>query len=279
MNYSQNIIDKIHYYVKVFKMKIVILAGGFGTRISEESHLIPKPMIEIAGKPILWHIMKYYYSYGFDDFIILAGYKQEVIKNFFNAYYLYNSDITFDFSANSGKFMVHNTSSEKWKVTIVDTGLNTMTGGRIKRIERLIDNKTFFLTYGDGLSDVNLHDLLKFHNINKNNIVTLTATKQSNKYGTLKIDDLGFVNSFKEKDLEDGHWINGGFMVVNPLVFPLILNDNSNFEKDVLPTLAKSNNLAAYKHHGFWQSMDTLRDKLTLEQFWKEGNTPWKIWK
>lgn len=257
-------------------MKVVILAGGFGTRISEESHLKPKPMIEIGGKPILWHIMKYYYSFGFNEFIILAGYKQEVVKSFFSQYLINNSDVSFDFSNTNQPIITQNSNSEKWKVTIVNTGLYTMTGGRIKRIENLIGNEQFMLTYGDGLSNVDLNSLKYDHK--STTVVTLTAIKQTNRFGTLKIGNDKNVLSFAEKNIDDGYWINGGFMIVNPSVFKYIKGDDTNFEKDVLSNLASEKKIMAHKHEGFWQSMDTLRDKNLLESIWENGNAPWKIW-
>lgn len=257
-------------------MKVVILAGGFGTRISEESHLIPKPMIRIGEQPILWHIMKYYSSYGYNEFVICCGYKQHVIKDFFNNYFLYTADITFDFSGKD-KIIIHNTKSEPWKVTLVDTGLNTMTGGRIKRIKDYLDDKPFMLTYGDGVSDVDLIKLLAFHQINGKK-ATLTAIQPGGRFGSLEIDDSQSIHSFKEKSKEDGGWINGGFMVLEPEVLDVIAGDATVFEKEPLETLAKSGQLNAYKHEGFWQCMDTVRDKDLLEKLWAAPNAPWKRW-
>jgi glucose-1-phosphate cytidylyltransferase len=258
-------------------MKLVILAGGFGTRISEESHLIPKPMIEIGDKPILWHIMKYYSSFGFNEFIICAGYKQYVIKEYFSAYYLHMSDITFDFSSGVSKKIVHNNSSEPWKVTIIDTGLNTMTGGRIKRVANYVGNEPFFMTYGDGLSDVDLNILLKQHK-ESGKIATLTAIQPGGRFGMIEIGVNSEIERFKEKSIEDGGWINGGFMVLQPEIFSYIKDDSTIFEQEPLETLVKNGQLNAYKHTGFWQCMDTLRDKELLEKLWNSNVTPWKKW-
>lgn len=257
-------------------MKVVILAGGFGTRISEESQLIPKPMIEIGEKPILWHIMKYYSSYGFNEFIVCCGYKQYVIKEFFEDYYLHMSDVTFDF-ASGNKMTVHNNFSEPWKVTLVDTGLNTMTGGRIKRVRDYVGNEPFMLTYGDGVSDVNLSELLKFHE-NSSKKATLTAIQPGGRFGGLDIDSENRINSFREKSKEDGGWINGGFMILEPNIFDLIEGDQTTFEKEPLEQLSKEGELNAFKHEGFWQCMDTLRDKQLLESLWLSGSAPWKRW-
>lgn len=256
-------------------MKIVILAGGYGTRISEESHLIPKPMIEIGEKPILWHIMKYYSSFGFNEFIICAGYKQYVIKEYFADYFLHNSDITFDFSNGSEEVVIHNNHTEPWKVTIVDTGLNTMTGGRIKRIQKYVQNETFMLTYGDGVSNVNIQALLKEHEIH-NNIVTLSAIQPGGRFGLLDIRN-NQVKSFNEKTKEEGGWINGGFMVVNSDIFKYIDDDTCVFERKPLETLAFDNKLGVYMHNDFWQCMDTMRDKELLEDLWVKS-APWKTW-
>ena len=257
-------------------MKVVILAGGFGTRISEESHLIPKPMIEIGEKPILWHIMKYYSSYGFNEFVICGGYKQVIIKEYFSNYFLHMSDITFDFTEHN-KVVVHQKYLDPWKVTIVDTGLETMTGGRIKRIQNYIGDEPFMLTYGDGVSDVNIHELLKFHQ-EQNRYATLTAIQPGGRFGLLDIDDADMINQFKEKRNEESGWINGGFMVLEPQVFEYIEGDQTTFEREPLEQLAKQGQLMAYKHVGFWQCMDTLRDKEALEAIWKKGNAPWKRW-
>lgn len=258
-------------------MKVVILAGGFGTRISEESHLIPKPMIEIGEKPILWHIMKYYSSFGFNEFVILAGYKQYVIKEFFSDYYLHMSDITFDFSNGKNSMDIHFNQSEPWKVTIVNTGLNTMTGGRLKRVQKYIGNESFFLTYGDGVSNVNISDLLEFHKESKA-IATLTAIQPGGRFGLLEIDEHNLITSFKEKSIEEGGWVNGGFMVLEKEVFDYLIDDDTVLEKDPLMTLASQGKLSSFKHNGFWQCMDTLRDKEYLEKMWKSGDAPWKNW-
>lgn len=257
-------------------MKVVILAGGFGTRISEESHLKPKPMIEIGGRPILWHIMKIYSHYGYNDFIICCGYKGYVIKEYFADYYLHCSDVTFDFT-DDNKMIIHNNVAEPWKVTIVDTGTKTQTGGRVKRIEKYIDNETFLLTYGDGVSNVDINKLVEFHN-NQNKIVTITAIQPGGKFGVLEIDDNHNITDFSEKSKEDGGWINGGFMVMKPEIFDLIDGDDTILERKPLEELSATKELSAYKHTGFWQCMDTQRDKAYLETIWEGGNAPWKIW-
>lgn len=259
-------------------MKVVILAGGYGTRISEESHLKPKPMIEIGDMPILWHIMKLYSHYGFDDFIICCGYKQYVIKEYFNNYCLHRSDITFDFK-NNNQAIIHNNIAEPWKVTLVDTGLNTMTGGRIRRIKDYVGDEPFLLTYGDGVSDVNIKELVKFHKKN-NKVATITAIQPDGKFGMLNIDDeTNIINGFAEKKKEDGGWINGGFMVFEPEIFKYLKDDDSVvLEKEPLENLAGAGKLAAYKHHGFWQCMDTMRDKMYLETLWDRGESPWRVW-
>ena len=257
-------------------MKVVILAGGFGTRISEESHLMPKPMIQIGDMPILWHIMKLYSHYGFNDFVICCGYKQHIIKEFFADYYLHRSDITFDFTEN-GKMIVHENFSEPWKVTLVDTGLNTMTGGRVRRIRKYTDDEPFFLTYGDGVSDVDINRLLEFHK-SHGKLATLTAIRISQRFGVLDIGDNGNIESFREKTKQDGGVINGGFMVLNPGIFDLIEGDATVFEKYPLEECARRGELMAYTHDGFWQCMDTLRDKNKLEELWGSGEAPWKVW-
>lgn len=256
-------------------MKVVILAGGFGTRISEESHLKPKPMIEIGGKPILWHIMKEYSTYGYTDFVICLGYKQYVIKEFFADYYLHTSDVTFDMKNN--KMLVHNNYSEPWSVTLVDTGLNTMTGGRIKRIKDYIGNEPFMLTYGDGVSNVDLRKLEEFHR-SHGKIGTMSTYNVGQQFGVLDIDDNDQVNAFREKDNSDGSMINIGFMVMNPEIFDYIEGDDTVFEKAPLEKLAAEGQLMAYKHKGFWKCMDTQRDKQQLEKLWDSGNAPWKNW-
>lgn len=257
-------------------MKVVILAGGLGTRISEESHLKPKPMIEIGDSPILWHILKYYSSYGFHEFIICCGYKGYVIKEYFADYYLHRSDITFDF-ANNNEMIVHNNVAEPWKVTVVDTGYNTQTGGRIKRIKPYVGDETFMLTYGDGVSDVDLTALEAFHR-QKGRIATITAIQPGGRFGVLDIDGNAAVTRFAEKDIEDGGWINGGFMVLEPKIFDYIDNDGTVFERAPLERLAKEGQLGAYKHRGFWKCMDTLRDKEGLEWMWNHKQAPWKRW-
>ena len=257
-------------------MKVVILAGGFGSRISEESHLRPKPMIEIGGMPILWHIMKTYSTYGFNEFIICAGYKQHVIKEYFADYYLHMSDITFDF-ANNNDIIIHNNVAEPWKVTIVDTGLNTLTGGRVKRIQKYIGNEDFMLTYGDAVSDVNIEELVAFHK-KQGKLATLTAVQPGGRFGTLDIDNTNIIKKFAEKTKEAGGWINAGFMVLSPKVFDLIEGDKTIFERYPLEKLSSDNQLSAYKHKGFWQCMDTLKEKMYLEELWETGKAPWKVW-
>ena len=257
-------------------MKVVLLAGGFGTRISEESHLKPKPMIEIGGKPILWHIMKEYSNYGYNDFIICCGYKQYVIKEWFADYALHNSDVTFDF-ANGGKMTVHNNFSEPWKVTLVDTGLNTMTGGRVKRIQPYVGDETFMLTYGDGVCDVNINDLVEFHK-KHGKIATMTSVSVGQRFGVLDIDDNDTIRSFREKNDSDGSRINAGYMVLEPKIFDFIDGDSTVFEKEPLETCAKLGELKAYKHNGYWQCMDTKREMEKLEELWQTGKAPWKSW-
>ena len=256
-------------------MKVVILAGGFGTRITEESHLKPKPMIGIGERPILWHIMKEYSHYGFNEFIICLGYKGYVIKEFFSDYFLHTSDVTFDLAKN--EMTVHDNFSEPWKVTLVDTGLNTMTGGRIKRIQKYIGNEPFMLTYGDGVSSVNINKLLEFHK-KQGKIATWTAINAGQRFGVLDINDNNEIKSFREKNDEDGSMINGGYMVLEPEVFRYIEDDKTVFEKEPLEKLAKNGQLSAYKHDGFWKCMDTLRDKNQLEEMWEKGEAPWKVW-
>lgn len=259
-------------------MKVVILAGGLGTRISEESHLKPKPMIAIGDQPILWHIMKYYSAFGFQEFVICCGYKGYVIKEYFADYYLHRSDVTFDFTLGN-QMTVHSNVAEPWKVTLVDTGLNTQTGARVKRVEKYIGDEPFMLTYGDGVSDVDLNALLAQHR-SSGKTVTLTGIQPGGRFGVLDLDEEhNAVIGFREKAKEDGGWINGGFMVMEPEVFRYLKNDeNCILEREPLEALAAENRLGAYKHEGFWQCMDTQRDKGRLEMLWKGGDAPWKIW-
>ena len=257
-------------------MKVVILAGGFGTRISEESVLKPKPMIEIGGKPILWHIMKYYSSFGHNEFIICCGYKGYYIKEFFADYYLHMSDITFDFTDNN-KMEIHNNYAEPWKVTLVDTGLSTMTGGRIKRIKEYVGDDTFLLTYGDGVADINLDELVACHRQNSR-MVTLTAVELESRFGVLDFEPDDSIKAFREKSVFDNGWINGGFMVLEPGIFEMIEGDDTVFEKETLSRLTEKNQIMAYRHRGFWQCMDTMRDKMLLESLIEKGQAPWIIW-
>ncbi len=256
-------------------MKVVILAGGLGTRISEESHLKPKPMIEIGDKPILWHIMKLYSAYGYNEFIICCGYKQYVIKEYFADYYLHNCDVTFDFSAEN-KMIVHSNEAEPWKVTVIDTGLHTMTGGRIKRIRQHIGDNPFMLTYGDGVADIDITQVLEFHKAH-GKIGTMSAVRPEGRFGVLELEK-NSVKSFREKDKNDGGWINCGFMVMEPTIFDYIEGDKTTFEREPLERLAKEGQLECYKHKGFWQCMDTMRDKEKLESLWNSGCAPWKVW-
>lgn len=260
---------------KCIKMKVVLLAGGFGTRISEESYLRPKPMIEIGGMPILWHIMKIYYSYGFEDFIICGGYKQQIIKEWFSHYFLNSSDVTFDFSEGK-KEIIHNQRLEKWKVTIVNTGLQTMTGGRLGKIREYIGNETFLMTYGDGVSDVNIAKTVKFHK-EHGKLATLTAVIPEGRFGMMSMEG-NQILSFREKSAIDAGWINGGFMVLEPEVLNYIKDDMTIFEKEPLERLAREGQLVSYKHKGFWQCMDTMRDKENLEKLWNSGEAKWKVW-
>lgn len=256
-------------------MKVVLLAGGFGTRISEESQFKPKPMIEIGGKPILWHIMKEYSHYGYHEFIICAGYKQEVIKKWFADYFIYNSDITFDLTKQD-KMIVHKEYSEPWKITVVDTGLNTLTGGRIKRIREFIGNETFLMTYGDGVSDVDINKLVEVHK-RHGKIATLTAVLPEGRFGIMDLEG-NQVKSFREKSKHDTGWINGGYMVLEPEVMDYITGDETMFEGEPLENLARDGQLMCYKHEGFWQCMDALRDKQKLDELWNGGQAPWKVW-
>lgn len=257
-------------------MKVVILAGGFGTRISEESHLKPKPMIEIGEMPILWHLMKGYAHYGFNEFIICAGYKQHVIKEWFADYFLHTSDVTFDFT-NGNEMIVHNKHTEAWKVTIVDTGLNTMTGGRVKRIQDYVGNEPFLLTYGDAVGDVDINALVAYHNAH-GKIGTVSVYNFGQNKGVLDINADGTVNAFREKSDLDGDLINIGFMVMNPDIFDRIEGDDTVFEQAPLNGLVRDGELKAYVHHGYWQCMDTLREKQQLEKLWASGKAPWKLW-
>lgn len=259
-------------------MKVVLLAGGYGTRISEESQFKPKPMIEVGGKPILWHIMKGYSFYGFNEFIICAGYKQHVVKEWFADYFLHNSDITFDFTNGKNEMMIHDQHCEPWKVTVVDTGLNTMTGGRIKRVRSYIGDEPFMMTYGDGVCDVNIKELVKFHQ-SHGKTATLTAVMLEQQKGVLDIGGDNAVHSFREKSTSDGALINAGFMVLNPEIFDYIKGDGTVFEREPLVKLAESGQLMSYKHKGFWQCMDTKRELDLLNKMWESGRAPWKVWK
>ncbi len=257
-------------------MKVVLLAGGFGTRISEESHLKPKPMIEIGDQPILWHIMKEYSYHGFNDFIICCGYKADVIKEYFANYYLHHSDMTFDFTKENA-VTVHNNAAEPWRVTVVDTGLKTMTGGRIKRVRDYIGDETFMMTYGDGVCDIDMNMLLDFHR-KSGKLATLTAIQIGGRFGTLDIGDDASVMRFTEKRKEDGGWINGGYMVLEPSVIDYIDGDDVMFEHAPLERLSRKNQLGAYKYDGFWQCMDTMRDKNYLEELIASDTAPWIHW-
>ncbi|WP_339877751.1 glucose-1-phosphate cytidylyltransferase [uncultured Algoriphagus sp.] len=260
-------------------MKAVILAGGFGTRISEESGVRPKPMVEIGGKPILWHIMKIYSAHGINDFVICCGYKGHMIKEYFSNYFLHRSDVTFDLVNNSME--VHRRNSEPWKVTLIDTGENVMTGGRIKRVAEHIKDEAFCLTYGDGVSDLDITESIAFHKSQKS-IVTLAAVLQPGRFGAFILDQEDTkVQSFREKptgDVMNNAWINGGFFIVEPEALNYIVDDNTIWEREPLEELAKNDQLSAFKHTGFWQPMDTLRDKHMLEELWDQGKAPWKIW-
>ncbi|HAR41206.1 MAG: glucose-1-phosphate cytidylyltransferase [Nitrospirae bacterium GWC2_57_13] len=256
-------------------MKVVILAGGMGTRISEETVVRPKPMVEIGGKPVLWHIMKMYSHYGYNEFVICLGYKGYMIKEYFSNYFLHMSDVTFDMQHNT--MQVHQKYAEPWKVTLVDTGIETMTGGRVKRVASYIGNEPFMLTYGDGVSDVNITELLKYHKLHGKQ-ATVTATLPAGRFGALNLDDAENVLSFQEKPAGDGSWINGGFFVLEPSMLELIAGETTIFEKEPLERLARDKQLMAYKHQGFWYAMDTLRDKNHLEDLWQSGRAPWKVW-
>lgn len=256
-------------------MKVVILAGGLGTRLSEETVLKPKPMVEIGGMPILWHIMKIYSSYGYNDFIICLGYKGYIVKEYFANYFLHKSDITIDMKNNSVK--VHESDAEPWTITLVDTGINSMTGGRIKRIQKHIGDETFLLTYGDGVSDVNIGELVNTHKMG-GKLCTVTSVQPSGRFGALNLDKENQVNSFLEKPKGDGAWINGGFFVCEPKVFDYIGGDSTTFENEPMQNLARDGQMLAYLHNGFWKPMDTLRDKIELEASWESNKAAWKNW-
>ena len=258
-------------------MKVVILAGGFGTRISEESQYKPKPMLEIGEKPILWHIMKEYSYYGFNEFVICAGYKQHMIKEWFADYFLHNSDITFDFTKGRNDMTIHNQYCEPWKVTVVDTGLHTMTGGRIRRIEPYVKGETFMMTYGDGVCDVDIKELLKFHQ-SHGKIATLTAVKLAQQKGILDIGGDNAVKSFREKNASDGAPINAGYMVLNPKIFSYLKDDSTVFEREPMEKLAAEGQLMSYMHEGFWQCMDNKREMDMLEKYVESGTAPWMKW-
>lgn len=258
-------------------MKVVILAGGFGTRISEESEFKPKPMIEIGSKPILWHIMKEYSHYGFNEFIICAGYKQHVIKEWFADYFLHTSDITFDYTNGSNEMIVHNKFAEPWKVTVVDTGLNTQTGGRVKRIQEYIGDETFMLTYGDAVGDIDIAALLEHHK-EHGKIGTMSMYNFGQNKGVVEVGKNGTINAFREKSDDDGDLINIGYMVFEPQLFDYIEGDSTIFEKGPLTKLVEKKELVGYVHKGFWQCMDTLREKQKLEALWESGEAPWKLW-
>ena len=257
-------------------MKVVILAGGKGTRISEESYTKPKPMIEIAGKPILWHIMKIYSYYGFNNFIICLGYKGYIVKEYFTNYYLHQSDVTIDLNNNS--IDIHKTAAEPWKITLVDTGLDTMTGGRLLRVKDYIGQEAFMMTYGDGLSNIDISELVRVHKKHKKQ-ATLTAIQPSGRFGALNIKADSAIQSFEEKPQNEVGWVNGGFFVLEPEIFDYLQEgDNTIWERAPIQNIAKNNQLTAYKHYGFWKCMDTLRDKVELEKMWNNGETPWKLW-
>ena len=257
-------------------MKVVILAGGFGTRISEESHLRPKPMIEINERPILWHIMKIYSHFGFNDFIVCLGYKGYCIKEYFAHYFLHESDVTFDFREGNQR-IVHNHTAEPWSVTLVNTGQETMTGGRVKRVEQYVGNETFMLTYGDGVADVDIRKLYDYHK-GHGKLATVTSTQPAGRFGALDLAEEGLVRGFQEKPKGDGAWVNAGFFVLEPAIFDYLDGDGTVLEKEPLERLAGDAELVAYRHDGFWQPMDTLRDKNLLEELWKSGRAPWKVW-
>lgn len=258
-------------------MKVVILAGGLGTRISEESHLRPKPMIEVGGMPILWHIMKLYSAYGFNEFVICAGYKQHIIKEYFADYFLHTSDVTFDFTQGRSELTIHRNTAEPWKVTVVDTGLNTQTGGRIRRIRDYIGGETFMLTYGDGVSDLNIEELLRFHR-SHGKMLTISAYNAGQRFGVLDIGKDGRVDAFREKTQGDGNMVNIGFMVCEPRFIDTIEGDDTILERAPMENAARGGEMMAYRHEGFWQCMDTAREHQLLEKLWASGEAPWKVW-
>lgn len=256
-------------------MKVVILAGGLGTRLSEETEVRPKPMVEIGGRPILWHIMKIYSSFGYSDFVVCLGYKGYVIKEYFSHYFLHQSDMTVDLERNTTEY--HHSTVEPWKITLVDTGLSTMTGGRVKRVQEYLRGETFMVTYGDGVSDIDIRALVEFHH-GHGKTATVTAVQPSGRFGALEIDENDAVRSFIEKPLGDNSWINGGFFVFEPGFMDFLADDDTSLEREPLERLARKGEFAAYKHRGFWQPMDSLRDKHVLEELWASGRAPWKLW-
>jgi glucose-1-phosphate cytidylyltransferase len=256
-------------------MKVVILAGGLGTRLSEETDTKPKPMVEIGGKPILWHIMKLYSAQGFNEFIVCLGYKGYIIKEYFANYYRHQSDITIDLKNNTTE--IHNSNAEPWKISLIDTGTDTMTGGRIRRVAEYIGNERFLLTYGDGVSDVDINEVIRQHRL-QDNLLTVTAVQPSGRFGSLEINENNKVDSFVEKPKGDGSWINGGFFVCEHEIIDFVENDQVVFEKFPMEEIAKRGRMGTHKHRGFWRPMDTLRDKMELEALWNSGNAPWKTW-
>lgn len=257
-------------------MKVVILAGGLGTRLSEETDIRPKPMVEIGGKPILWHIMKIYSHFGYNEFIVCLGYKGHIVKEYFANFFLHHSDVTVDVS--NGKLTMHKTGKENWKITLVDTGKDSMTGGRVKRIKEFVNNKPFMLTYGDGVSNVNIKKLVDFHKQNKK-LVTVTAVQPDSRFGVLDINETNQVRSFMEKPKGEAGWINGGFFVCEPGIFKYLKDDSTIWERDPLEKISKAGQLIAFKHRGFWKPMDTLKDKQDLNKVWDNGTAEWKLWK
>ena len=260
---------------KLKKMKVLILAGGLGSRLSEETTIKPKPMVEIGGKPILWHIMKIYSFYGFNEFIILCGYKGYMIKEYFAHYFLHMADMTIDMTTNT--IVNHNSNAEPWKVTLIDTGLETMTGGRIKRVQKYVGDEPFMLTYGDGVADINLNELVEFHK-SHGKLITMTSVLPEGRFGALNIDNANMVSSFQEKPKGDGLWVNGGFFICQPEVFSYISGDETLFEREPLENLAREGQLFTYKHHGFWKPMDTQRDKNLMEELVEKNKAPWIKW-